>query len=341
MLSAAVRHLARATLSLPLPVGAPPRSDRGVPLDPQVHRMLSVLALARRPTVDQLGAERARVELTAQSRLGALPPARVHSVEDRRIDTGHDEIAARVYIPRGGPGRLPATVYYHGGGFVLGDLESHDSLCRYLAVRAGCTIVSVDYRLAPEHPFPAAVDDGCAAFEWVRENASALNVDASRIAVAGDSAGGNLAAVVSQAMRDRGRPMPSFQLLVYPATDMRRGTASHRTFAEGFYLTSAMIDWFLASYLTEPELHLDARCSPFLASELGGLPPAHVATAGFDPLRDEGEAYAGALRAAGVPVTSRCYEDQIHGFVSMAGVIDAAAHAVADLGDVLRAHLWP
>ncbi len=339
-MSSILKPLARAALDAPLPLGAPPRNDRGVPLDPQVHRMMAILGLARRPTIDQLGAERARRELLAQSRLGARAAVPVHHVEDRRIDAEEGELTVRVYVPRGGAGRLPATVYYHGGGFVLGDLESHDAHCRHLAVRGGCVVVAVHYRLAPEHPFPAAVDDAYAAFAWVVANAGALGVDPARVAVAGDSAGGNLAAVVSQVARDRGGPRPSFQLLVYPATDMTRSLASHRTFAEGYFLTEAMIDWFFASYLTDPEQQHDPRASPLRARDLTGLPPAHVVTAGFDPLRDEGEAYADALRAAGVPATSRCYDTMIHGFVSMAGLVDAAAHATDDIADVLRAHHW-
>nr|QRD81017.1 lipolytic protein [uncultured bacterium] len=303
--------------------------------------MLTILALARRPAWDELGPVRARRELVAQSRLAAVEAVPVHRVEDRRIDADHDELRVRIYVPHGGPGRRPATVYFHGGGFVLGDLESHDALCRHLAVRSGSTVIAVDYRLAPEHPFPAAVEDACAAYAWALESAGALGIDPERIAVAGDSAGGNLAAVVAQDARDRGLRPPAFQLLIYPATDMSRSAASHRTFAEGFLLTEAVIDWFFANYLTDPAQHRDPRCSPLLARDLSGLPPAHVVTAGFDPLRDEGEQYAEALRAAGVEATSRCYDTLIHGFVSMSGLIEAAARAVDDLGDVLRARLWP
>jgi acetyl esterase len=208
-------------------------------------------------------------------------------------------------------------------------------------VRADTIVVAVDYRLAPEHPFPAAAQDACAAFLWVQEHAAELSVDPARVAVAGDSAGGNLSAVVCQAMRDRGGPAPSFQLLLYPAVDLTRSFDSHRRFAQGFFLTEPLMDWFLASYLTDPAQQKDPLGSPLVTRELAGLCPAHVVTAGFDPLRDEGEAYAKALMAAGVPTTLRCYESLLHGFASMGGLIEAAEHAIDDCAEVLRQRLWP
>ena len=336
-----LQQLAKAALSTSVPLfGAPPRNDRGAPLDEQTHVMLGILARAGRPTLDQLGPTRARAELRAQADLGKLSPPPLHRVEDRRIDTPEADLPVRIYTPRSG-GVLPATVYFHGGGFVIGDLESHDALCRALALRSGSVVVAVDYRLAPEHPFPCAAHDACAAFRWTVANASALGIDPSRVAVAGDSAGGNLAAVVAQVMRDEGGVMPSFQLLIYPAVDLTRSFESHRTFRSGYFLTESLMDWFLANYVSDPAHMRDPKGSPIVTRDLAGLPPAHVVTAGFDPLRDEGEAYADALRAAGVPATSRCYDSLIHGFTAMGGLVDAAAHAVDDLGAHLHRALWP
>jgi acetyl esterase len=308
-------------------------------LDAQVHVMLSILARSRRPTWEQLGAERGRREMLAQARLGGPDVLPVYRVDEASVETPDGGVRVRIYVPRAAPS-LPATVYYHGGGFVLGDLDTHDALCRHLALRSESIVIAVDYRLAPEHPFPAAPEDACAAFAWVSANARELGVDARRIAVAGDSAGGNLAAVVAQRMRERGGAAPSFQLLIYPAVDLTRSFESHRRFANGFLLTEPMIDWFLASYLTNSSQMHDPNGSPIVTRDLSGLAPAHIVTAGFDPLRDEGEAYAEAMRAAGVPTTTRCYDSLIHGFVNMAGLVDAARHAIDDIAEVLRRALW-
>jgi acetyl esterase len=337
-----VRSLLKNTLDLPSPIadaiaGPPPINDRGSELDRQAHMLLKLMERTQRATLDELGPEAARAEMRKLGWLMSAPLEELHRIEDRSTDTG---IRLRIYTPRSGSDLLPATVYYHGGGFVLGDLDSHDAFCRQLALGAGTVVVAVDYRLAPEHPFPSAVDDAVAAFRWAHANARALGVDASRMAVAGDSAGGNLAAVVAQTLKGESAS-PSFQLLIYPATDLTRSCDSHRTLAEGYFLTAALMDWFVANYLTDKSEERDVRGSPLAARELGGLPPAHVVTAGFDPLRDEGEAYASALIAAGVPTTLRCYETLIHAFVNMNGLIDAAEHAVADMSSVLRQHLWP
>lgn len=320
--------------------GRAPRNDRGVELDPETHLLLALVEKAGRPTPDELGPDRARAEMREQAWLVDLPKEGLRRVEDRGIDGPEGELALRVYTPRGGPDRLPALLYLHGGGFVLGDLESHDSICRHLARHAGVTVVAVDYRLAPEHPFPAAAEDACAAFRWVHAHAEELEIRADRIAVGGDSAGGNLAAVVCQQMRAEGHPMPAFQLLIYPATDLSRTSESHTTFADGFFLTRQMMDWFLANYLTEPAQEQDPRGSPLVTADLSGLPPALVVVAGFDPLRDEGEAYAQALMAAGVPTTLRCYGSMIHGFYSMAGLVPAARWAAEDFAAATRRQLW-
>ena len=225
--------------------------------------------------------------------------------------------------------------------WVVGDLDSHDASCRHLCRHAGATVVSVDYRLAPEDPFPAAVDDTCAAFRWVVANAAALHLDPARIAVGGDSAGGNLSAVVAQQMRAEGHPLPAWQLLIYPSTDMTGSCESRRTFAEGFFLEEHTIDWFQACYLTSADQATDPRASPLVTRDLEGLPPAHIVVAGFDPLRDEGEAYARALMAAGVPTTLRCYGSLVHGFYGMGGFVEAARWAMDDIARAARRALWP
>ncbi|MCB9597709.1 MAG: alpha/beta hydrolase [Sandaracinaceae bacterium] len=321
--------------------GPPPRNDRGVPLDREVHTLVTLLERGARPSLDSLGPERARVEFTNQTRLAEMPREPLHRVEDQWITGPAGELAVRVYTPRGGPDPLPAIVYYHGGGFVVGGLDSHDASCRHLARHATATVIAVDYRMAPEDPFPAAVDDACATFRWVHANVGALAIDPARIAVAGDSAGGNLAAVVAQQMRSEGHPPPCWQLLIYPATDMTRSCESHALFADGFFLNGSTVDWFLANYLSDPTQALDPRASPLATRDVSGLPPAHVVVAGFDPLRDEGEAYAHALMAAGVPTTLRCYGSQVHGFFGMGGLIRSAAWAVEDIAGEARRALWP
>jgi acetyl esterase/lipase len=240
----------------------------------------------------------------------------------------------------------PAIVYFHGGGWVVGDVETYERQCRMLAAVTRCTVVSVDYRLAPEHPFPAAVDDSLAAYQWVHRHADELGVATGQVAVMGDSAGGNLAAVVSLLTRAGGRgaaadvPPPLVQGLVYPAVDARMGTDSHRNLGVGYILTTDGMGWFRDCYLPDKADWTSPEVSPLLADDHRGLPPALVVTAGFDPLRDEGADYAATLRAAGVPVTYRCYDDQVHGFVSMGIVPDSLALAVEvfdTMGRMVRA----
>jgi acetyl esterase len=226
-------------------------------------------------------------------------------------------------------------VYYHGGGWVIGSIESHDGLCARLATDARCTVVSVDYRMAPEHPFPAAVDDATDAFRWARGHALELEGDPTRVAVGGDSAGGNLAAVVSQQCAEGGEPGPSLQLLIYPATDLSRQSPSYTTYGEGFYLTRARMEWFKDIYIPVEE-RADVRASPLRSKALSRQPPALVITAGFDPLCDEGRAYADALEAAGVAVTYKNYQGLIHGFASMVGLVPAARAAYDDFVETFR-----
>lgn len=335
----------RAALALPAPLlrrlaGETRHNDEGDPLDLQVQAMLRLDALARRGGYERFGVERARAQIRADSRITAEAPRPVGRVSDRTVPGTRGPIPTRTYAPRR-HGARPLLVYYHGGGFVLGDLESHDSVCRGLCDRLEAVVVSVAYRLAPEHPFPAAVDDAFDAYKWVRTHAPELGADPARIAVGGDSAGGNLAAVVSLLARDRDLPLPALQLLMYPATDMRRATASHAALADGYFLDAAMIEWFLNRYLPDQKDLLDPKASPLLVEDLSGLPPAHVVTAGFDPLRDEGRAYASRLDAAGVRVRHTHLPGLIHGFVSMAGVIDAAKGAVDRVADEVLEALEP
>jgi len=227
------------------------------------------------------------------------------------------------------PAPLPVLVYYHGGGWTIGDLDTHDVLCRQLANGSGCAVVSVDYRMGPEHRFPAGSDDCLAATYWVRGHAGALGLDASRLAVGGDSAGGNLAAVVAIAARDAGDLPIAFQLLIYPATDQRWGHASHTTNGTGYLLESETIRYYHDNYYGDASHDGDWRASPLLHGDFSKLPPALVLTAGFDPLRDEGLDYANALVAAGSRATYVCFERQIHGFITMGKVLDEANTAVA------------
>jgi acetyl esterase len=235
---------------------------------------------------------------------------------------------------------LPGLVFFHGGGFVVGSLDSHDRTCRALARKAGVVVVSVDYRLAPEHKFPAAVEDAVAATRWVLANASSLGIDSAAVAVGGDSAGGTLAAVVAQALRGEER-QPTFQLLLYPLTDVRGGTPSRDWFREGYFLTARSIDWYIQNYIPDVAQHTDPRASPILAGDLSRLPPALVVTAGFDPLRDEGRNYADQMRAAGVAVEYLCSDGSMHGFFSASGALRESARVVDVVAARLRVALAP
>ena len=235
---------------------------------------------------------------------------------------------------------VPLVVFFHGGGFVLGDLETHDGLCRLICRDAGVHVLAIDYRLAPEHPAPAAVEDCYAAYRWAIEHAAELGADGSRVAVAGDSAGGNLAAVVSQLARDDGVQLPALQLLLYPVTNFADDTRSKTLFADGYFLTKNDIDWFREFYLSGSSCGVgDAQISPLLAEDLSGLPPAMVVTGGFDPLRDEGDRYAEALAAAGVDVDHRRFDSLVHAFANFFPLGGDSATATAEVVSALRAHL--
>ena len=307
-------------------------------LHPQAQAFIDLLVQRGVPPTHTLTPAEARKFYRERRALTQPDPAEVAQVRELQADGPHGPIPLRLYRPLGSAASalLPVLVYYHGGGWTIGDLDTHDSLCRELCNGAGCAVVAVDYRMGPEHRFPAAVDDVLAATRWVRREAAALGVDAQRLAVGGDSAGGNLAAVVAIAARDAGDLPVAWQLLIYPATDMRRIHPSHTTNGQGYVLTRDTIGYFHDHYIADAAQDLDWRASPLLREDLAGLPPALVLTAGYDPLRDEGLDYARALTAAGNRASYVCFERQIHGFITMGRLLDEANTAVALCAAELR-----
>ena len=306
-------------------------------LHPQARALLDLIEQRGIPPTHTLSPEQARSFYRDRRAVLQPEPQAVTQVQELQATGPHGTIPLRLYRPLpAAAGALPVLVYYHGGGWVIGDLDTHDTLCRELANAAGCAVVAVDYRMAPEHPFPAAVDDAVAATRWVHQQAGALGLDAARLAVGGDSAGGNLAAVVALAARESGDLPIVFQLLIYPATDGRRGAPSHTTNGQGYLLTKETIDYFHDHYIADPAHDLDWRASPLLHPDLSRLPPALVLTAGYDPLRDEGLDYAARLTAAGSRASHLCFERQIHGFITMGRVLDEANTAVAMCAAELR-----
>ncbi len=304
-----------------------------MPLDPQAKLMLDQLAALNLPDFSTLTPEEARKQFDA-TRL-PLPPIEIGGVENRSVPGPEGEIPIRIYTPEG-TGPFPVLVFFHGGGWVIGDLESHDALARKLALEAGCLVIAIDYRLAPESKYPAAAEDCYAATCWAAAHAAEIGGDPGRIAIGGDSAGGNLSAVVAQMARDRSGPDLCFELLVYPVTNHDYSTLSYAENAEGYFLTRSSMEWFWNHYLSEASEGQNAYASPLRADSLAGLPPALVITAEFDPLRDEGEAYAEKLRQAGVPVTCTRYDGQIHGFFSFFQLIDSSKEAVQEAAGCLR-----
>lgn len=308
----------------------------GQVLDPATQAMLELRRRMRYPAWHEQTVAQARETIRHEALVAAGRPVRVAAAEALQVDGAAGPLDARLYRPGGirNPAgtwqpvveRPPLLVFLHGGGFVLGDLDSHDGLCRLLCRRMGVLVLAVDYRLAPEHPWPAAPDDALAAWRWAVAHAAELGADPDRIGVGGDSAGGNLSAVVAQQATRAGEPSPSLQLLFYPTVDWAGEYGSRERFATGFYLERESMDWCERHYLGgDPERpdapdRADPRLSPLRAGDLSGLPPAVIVTAGFDPLRDEGEAYAAALRAAGTPVVVRRMPDLIHGFANTIGV---------------------
>jgi acetyl esterase len=299
-------------------------------LDPQARKLLDLIESRGIPPTHTLSPEEARRFYRERRSVTQPEPPAVAQSRQLQAPGPHGAISLRMVRPLGSAddAMLPALVFFHGGGWVIGDLETHDTLCRQLANGAGCAVLSVDYRMGPEHRFPAAVDDCVAALAWVAREAGALGLDASRIAVGGDSAGGNLAAVIALAARDAGGPSLAYQLLIYPATDMRRIAPSHAHNGQGYLLTSETIAWYHDHYIDDPRHDLDWRASPLLHADFANLPPALVLTAGYDPLRDEGLQYAQRLSEAGNRVSYVCFERQIHGFILMGRVIDEANDAV-------------
>jgi acetyl esterase len=307
-------------------------------LHPDAQKVCDLIVASGRPPIQTLSPPEARKAYLASRQ--ALQPDSEPVAEVAALEAAGPAgpIPLRLYRGQGVPkgSAQPALIFLHGGGWVIGDLESHDQVCRAFANATPCIVVAVDYRLAPEHKFPSAAEDAIAATQWIAANAARLGIDGGRLAVGGDSAGGNLAAVVALDARDRGGPRLALQLLVYPGTDMRMDWPSAERHAQQLPLTRAAMDWFIAHYLRSAADKADWRASPLRASSLKGLPPALIVTAGFDPLCDEGEAYAKALRSAGVAVVHELFEGQIHGFLSMGRIVADSGRAIALGASALR-----
>lgn len=304
-------------------------------LDPQLKAYLDALEELGAPPLHLVPVDAARkmYEKAAEQTRGT--PPELFAVEELVIPGPESELKAWLYRPSE-QDKLPMLVYFHGGGFTIGSLHSHDAVCRYLSKEANCLVLSVDYRLAPEHKYPAAVEDAWAATCWAVNNAKSLGGDPDRVAVGGDSAGGNLAAVVCLMAREAGDPQLAYQLLIYPGIDMTCSLPSHDTFADGYRLTRDLITWFYQAYFTKDDDVTEWQASPINAHSLAGLPPAFILSAGFDPLQDENKSYAYKLEAAGVEVQYSHYPDMIHGFVTMPGILSRAREALSESAAALR-----
>jgi acetyl esterase len=311
-------------------------------LDSEARMLLDLMAKAvqeGRPQLHTLAYAAGRAAVDKMSEDSEATPPKVAKVSDGGLPGPIGEIRYRRYKPLGAKADvLPTLIYYHGGGFVIGNINTHDSTCRRIANKSGCQVISIDYRLAPEHPFPAPIDDGLAAFRYIRDHAASFGVDASRLAVGGDSAGGQLAAVICQLCRGSGEAMPAFQMLIYPATDYSRKSTSRRDLAEGYFLTKDLIDWFWRAFVPAGTDTKDLRISPLRAPDFAGLPPAFVLTAGYDPLRDEGRAYADRLIDACVKTTYVNYPGTIHGFFSLTRFLQQGVRANDEAAAVLAAY---
>jgi acetyl esterase len=315
-------------------------------LDPEARALLDLMeqaVQAGRPKLETLPYKEGRLAVDKMSEDSEAEPLAVGEIDDGAFAGPGGEIRFRHYTPfNAADGPLPTLIYYHGGGFVIGNVETHDSTCRRLANKSHCQVISIDYRLAPEHPFPAPIEDGVAAFRHIRNHAASFSADPKRIAVGGDSAGGAIAAVVCQICRDAGESVgrggPAFQMLIYPATDSSRQSASRKAFAEGYFLTKELMDWFWKAYVPAGTDLADLRLSPLLARDFTGLPPAFVLTAGYDPLRDEGRAYAERLIEAGIKTTYANYPGTIHGFFSLTRFLQQGLRANDEAAAVMAAH---
>ena len=309
-------------------------------LDPDAAAVFTAFQEAGRPAYETLTAPEAREFYLAARVVSNPEPPELKSVQPLAIPSPTGPIPARIYTPitlRKASDLAPCLVFFHGGGWVIGNLDTHDVVCRKLADEGQLIVISVDYRLAPEHKFPAAIDDAIASTKWIAENATQLGIDASRLMVGGDSAGGNLAAVVAISARDGDGPDIAGQVLIYPATDFAMTHPSHSEPETGILLTHTVIKWFRDHYLNGAADVGDWRASPVRAKTLVGLPPAYVLTAGADPLRDEGDEYARHLKQAGVPVTYRHFPGQFHGFFTMGKLLQQANIAAKEIGDWLKA----
>ena len=311
-----------------------------VVLDPDAAAVYKAFQEAGRPAYETLTAPEAR-DYYAQGRFATNPePPELARVAPLSIPAPHGAIPARIYVPkqpRLKNGLAPALVFFHGGGWVIGDLDSHDVVCRQLADAGALIVIAIDYRLAPEHKFPAAIDDAIAATKWVAANARELGIDAARLSIGGDSAGGNLTAVTALAARDGNGPALAGQVLIYPAVDFAMTHGSHSEPETSVLLTHSVVRWFRDHYLNGTADILDWRASPARATTLAGLPPAYVLTAGADPLRDEGDEYAARLKQAGVSVTTKHFPGQFHGFFTMGKLLQQAKVAAGEIGVWLKA----
>ncbi|MGE3245678.1 MAG: alpha/beta hydrolase, partial [Beijerinckiaceae bacterium] len=309
-------------------------------IDEDAAKVLTAVRTLNRPPMESLAPDQARMAFRAMREAMKQPVPDMAEVKNLEVPGPGGPLPVRLYRSHAaGTALSPVMVFYHGGGWVVGDLETHDIQCRHFANAGACSVVAVDYRLAPEHKFPAAAEDCIAATKWVADNAAQLGMDAGRIAVGGDSAGGNLAAVVSLDAAAKGGADIRGQVLIYPTVDLRMGYDSYARVGNGFTLTAGSMAWFRDHYLTKGDQTGDWRASPLLAPNLAKAPPAYVVTAGLDPLCDEGEAYANALRNAGVDVQYRCCTGQMHGFVGATGVIRQADDVIAEIGAFLKAKL--
>ncbi|MBV9903483.1 MAG: alpha/beta hydrolase fold domain-containing protein [Alphaproteobacteria bacterium] len=298
-------------------------------LDPLVKGFLDQMKAAGGPKMSEIGAPAAREVFNQMMQALGPKDVPVGKTENRTVPTATGGVPIRVYTPVGG-GRdlMPALVYFHGGGWVIGNLETHDGLCRLMANEGNFRVIAVDYRMGPEHKYPAAYDDALAALSWVAANAADIGVDANRIAVGGDSAGGALAAICAQQAKAKGIPLDA-QMLLFPVTQIGELTGSLKEFAVGYFLEKETLDWFYESYLPAGADKSDPRISPLRAKDLSGLPPAYIMLGGFDPLHDEGMQYADKLRAAGVPVTVADHSDMVHCFVYLQAILPQAHEALA------------